>query len=150
MAKFESKHNIGECVKFRSCDGEISAGIVMRVVFREPYEEGDEYDEEIIPVYLCKVGVGGEANSVYVYDYENSNKGPGEAMYTIIEEGDYQYAYNIEIHYRDGKNDSTCTDDWDEIHKYMCDAIRNREDIISILLTKYGETIIDYNAAYDE
>jgi len=143
MAKFESKHNIGECVKIRNYYDEVYAGIIESVRF-------DNVDGEIIPAYLCKVGIDNNTETIHVYDYENANKGNGEAAYTIIEDGDYEYAYDIEIHYRDGMRDSTCTDDWDEIHKYMCDAIRNREDITSILVTKYGEPVIDYNAAYDD
>lgn len=143
MAKFESKHNIGECVKIRNYYDNIYAGIIESVKF-------DNVNGEIIPAYLCKVGIDDKTDTVYVYDYENAYKGDGEAAYTIIEDGDYEYAYHIEIHYRDGKNDSTETDDWNEIHQYMCDAIRNREDITSILVTKYGEPVIDYNVAYDD
>jgi hypothetical protein len=110
----------------------------------------DNVNGEIIPAYLCKVGIDDKTDTVYVYDYENAYKGDGEEAYTIIEDGDYEYAYHIEIHYRDGMRDSTCTDDWDEIHKYMCDAIRSHKDITSILITKYGEPVIDYNAAYDD
>jgi hypothetical protein len=141
MAKFESKHNIGECVKIRNYYDEIFAGIIKSVKF-------DNVDGEIIPAYLCKVGI--DDNTIWVYDYENANKGEGEAMYTVVEDGDYEYAYHIEIHYRDGKNDSTCTDDWGEIEKYLCDAIKSHKDITSILVTKYGEPVIDYNAAYDD
>jgi len=141
MAKFESKHNIGECVKIRNYYDEIFAGIIKSVKF-------DNVDGEIIPAYLCKVGI--DDNTIWVYDYENANKGEGEAMYTVVEDGDYEYAYHIEIHYRDGKNDSTCTDDWGEIEKYLCDAIKSHKDITSILVTKYGESVIDYNAAYDD
>lgn len=143
MAKFESRHNIGECVKIRNYYDEVYAGIIESVQF-------DNVNGEIIPAYLCKVGIDNHTDTIYVYDYENAYKGDGEAAYTIIEDGDYEYAYHIEIHYRDGMRDSACTDDWDEIHKYMCDAIRSHKDIISILITKYGEPVIDYNAAYDD
>lgn len=143
MAKFESKHNIGECVKIRNYYDEIYAGVVESVQF-------DNVNGEIIPAYLCKVGIDNHTDTIYVYDYENAYKGDGETAYTIIEDGDYEYAYRIEIHYRDGMRDSACTDDWDEIHKYMCDAIRSHKDITSILITKYGEPVIDYNAAYDD
>lgn len=143
MAKFESRHNIGECVKIRNYYDAIYAGIIESVKF-------DNVDGEIIPAYLCKVGIDDKTDTVYVYDYENAYSSEGEAMYTIVEDGDYEYAYRIEIHYCDGKNDSTCTDDWDEIQKYMCDAIKSHKDITSILVTKYGETVIDYNAAYDD
>ena len=143
MAKFESKHNIGECVKIRNYYDEIYAGIIESVRF-------DNVDGEIIPAYLCKVGIDDKTDIVNVYDYENACKGEGVAIYTIIEDGDYEYAYRIEIHYRDGKHDSTETDDWGEIHQYMCDAIRDHKDIRSILLTKYGKPVIDYDAAYDD
>ena len=143
MATFKSRHTIGECVKIRNYYDEIYAGVIKSVKF-------DNVDGEIIPAYLCKVGIGKNTETIYVYDYENANKGGGEAMYTIVEDGDYKYAYYIEIHYRYGKNDLTCTDDWGEIHQYMCDAIRSHEDITSILVTKYGEPVIDYNAAYDD
>lgn len=143
MAKFESKHNIGECVKIRNYYDEVYAGIIESVKF-------DNVNGEIIPAYLCKVGIDNHTDTVYVYDYENAYKGDGEEAYTIIEDGDYEYAYHIEIHYCDGKNDSTETDDWGEINQYMCDAIRSHKDITSILITKYGEPVINYNAAYDD
>lgn len=143
MAKFESKHNIGECVKIRNYYDNIYAGIIESVKF-------DNVNGEIIPAYLCKVGIDNHTDTVYAYDYENAYKGDGEEAYTIIEDGDYEYAYHIEIHYRDGMRDSACTDDWDEIRKYMYDAIRSHKDITSILITKYGEPVIDYNAAYDD
>lgn len=143
MAKFESKHNIGECVKIRNYYDEIYAGVVESVKF-------DYVNGEIIPAYLCKVGIDNKTDTVYVYDYENAYKGNGEAAYTIIEDGDYEYAYRIEIHYCDGKNDSTETDDWGEINQYMCDAIKSHKDIRSILITKRGEPVFDYDAAYDD
>lgn len=139
MAKFESKHNIGECVKIRNYYDNIYAGIIKSVKF-------DNVNGKIIPAYLCKVGIDNNTETICVYDYENANEGED----TIIEDGDYEYAYRIEIHYRDGKNDSTCTDDWNEIHQYMCDAIKSHKNITSILVTKYGEPVIDYNAAYDD
>lgn len=143
MAKFESKHNIGECVKIRNYYDEIYAGVIKSVRF-------DNVDGEIIPAYLCKVGIDNNTETICVYDYENANKGEGEAMYIIVEDGDYEYAYHIEIHYRDGKNNSTETDDWGEIHQYMCDAIKSHKDITSILLTKHGKPVIDYDVAYDD
>ncbi|MEE3385178.1 MAG: hypothetical protein VZR36_08870 [Prevotella sp.] len=143
MAKFESKHNIGECVKIRNYYDAIYAGIIENVKF-------EKVGGEIIPAYLCKVGIDDKTDTIYVYDYENAYKGNRETAYTIAEDGGYEYAYRIEIHYRDGKNDSSCTDDWGEIEKYLCDAIKSHKDITSILVTKYGESVIDYNAAYDD